>query len=218
MSQVQWVAHSASLQDGMLDVVDELFHRFGVLACMQGDEKVMNDQGSIDTDAASGRLVLSAICIRRFVCVFLVFYRHLHVAAVCESPKVSVALFYLMVSMVHIRIIVCTKNTQEALAAHPEGSYNTGVKTHHVLAAMDDFNNLSMQNDLMPAARLLYMHDFPGMYHAVSQVIYFHNPQYERKRPFQKVKVLITMLQLSKLIIECSRLYTIVYTHCVMDI
>lgn len=41
----------------------------------------------------------------------------------------------------------------------------------------------------MPASRLLYMHDFPGMYHSISQVVYFHNPQYQRRRqPLNEVR------------------------------
>ena len=56
------------------------------------------------------------------------------------------------------------------------------VNVHHAVAGGDDFDNLSMCWDLMPAARLNYMHDFPGMYNCVSQVVYFHNSKYERRK------------------------------------
>lgn len=145
-----------------MDVVDALFHRFGQLARLEETSSTMDDRGSVDESTTRrGLLVLSNICLRRFLCTFLVFYRHLYIAAVCEEPV-------------------------DAIKACPGGKYDTGIKTHHILAGMDDFNNLSMQLDLMPAARLLYMHDFPGMYNAVSQVVYFNNQHYERRRPFPK--------------------------------
>jgi hypothetical protein len=43
------------------------------------------------------------------------------------------------------------------------------INVHHAVAGSDDFDNLSMSWDLMPAASLNYMHDFPGMYNCVSQ-------------------------------------------------
>lgn len=56
-----------------------------------------------------------------------------------------------------------------------------GIKLHHILAASDDFSKLSMHWDLMPAAKINYVHDFRGLFNCISQVIYFHNPQYERR-------------------------------------
>lgn len=55
-----------------------------------------------------------------------------------------------------------------------------GVRKHHVEASTDDFHLLCMNTLLPTAAKLNYKQDFPGMYNHVSQVIYFHNPQYER--------------------------------------
>jgi hypothetical protein len=63
-----------------------------------------------------------------------------------------------------------------------------GIKLHHIMASSDDFSKLSMQWDLMPAAKLNYMHDYKGLYNCVSQVIYFHNPEYER-RPQERKRI-----------------------------
>lgn len=57
-----------------------------------------------------------------------------------------------------------------------------GVRRHHVEASTDDFHLICMHSQLPAAAKLNYKHDFPGMYNHVSQVIYFHNPQYERQQ------------------------------------
>lgn len=61
------------------------------------------------------------------------------------------------------------------------GTGGLSINVHHAVAGSDEFDNLSMSWDLMPAARLQYVHDFPGMYNCVSQVVYFHNPRYERR-------------------------------------
>jgi len=55
------------------------------------------------------------------------------------------------------------------------------LRKHHVEASTDDFHMLCMHMLLPVAAKLNYKQDFPGMYNHVSQVIYFHNPQYERQ-------------------------------------
>jgi hypothetical protein len=56
------------------------------------------------------------------------------------------------------------------------------VQTYHVQAGLDIFYEHSMFADLPPAARLIYKQDFSGMYHCVTQVVYFHFPDYARKR------------------------------------
>jgi hypothetical protein len=67
--------------------------------------------------------------------------------------------------------------------------HDCGVRKHHMEASMDDFHLLCMSMRLPVAARLNYKQDFPGMYNHVSQVVYFHNPQYERlpRIPLDKV-------------------------------
>jgi hypothetical protein len=51
----------------------------------------------------------------------------------------------------------------------------------HREAGMDRFNTLSMRWDLQPGAVLSYMHAHSGLFNSVSQVIYFHYPDYERR-------------------------------------
>ena len=48
---------------------------------------------------------------------------------------------------------------------------------------MDTYYEHMMLADLPPAARITYKQDFAGMYHCVSQVVYFHYPSYERRKP-----------------------------------
>lgn len=89
----------------------------------------MNDQGSIE-DAGGNLFRMNRICLRRFLNVFLILYRHiqLHDTSIVLDDPVA----------------------------------DCGLKMHHIVASGDDFSQISMHWDLMPAARLNYMHDFPG--------------------------------------------------------
>lgn len=84
---------------------------------------------------------LNRACIRRFVNVFFAFYRALHLWEV--------------------------KETVPDVAT----DYDCGIRLHHIVAASDDFSKLSMHWDLMPAAKLNYVHDFSGFFNCISQVL-----------------------------------------------
>lgn len=112
----------------------------------------MDDQGGVD-DATSASawlgvgvandagpiLFVSRICLRRFLNIFLILYRHVEM-----------------------------DETAERVQGNDTGSISINI--HHAVAGSDDFTDISMSWDLMPAARLNYVHDFPGMYNCVSQV------------------------------------------------
>lgn len=78
----------------LMEAVDALFHRFGVLASQPWPLSIMDDQGSIEAAPAAAAAMsagsyqqkqqmfqgesvvrLNRTCIRRFVNVFLVFHR-----------------------------------------------------------------------------------------------------------------------------------------------
>jgi hypothetical protein len=58
--------------------------------------------------------------------------------------------------------------------------HDLGISKYHVEASSDDFNMLCMHMCLPVAAKLNYKHDFPEMYNHVSQVVFFHNTEYQR--------------------------------------
>lgn len=63
----------------------------------------------------------------------------------------------------------------------PHSKIKVDIRQHHCLAAVDDFSLVSAHWDLFPGAKLVYIHDFPQMYNAISQVVYFHNPAYQKR-------------------------------------
>lgn len=135
--------------EAVVSLLDQCFARFGALCLAAGGESVMNDLGSVEPCGQSGLdLKITRPCIRRTVCTFMVFYRHLHLLAV-------------------------TKNL-------PDAWCDCGISKYHVEASGDDFNMICMHLGLPVAAKMNYKHDFPEMYNHVSQVVFFHNSEYQR--------------------------------------
>lgn len=69
-----------------------------------------------------------------------------------------------------------------ALDATAPPAPNPHIQSYHVQAGLEAFYLHAMHADLPPAARILYKQDFAGMYHCVTQVVYYHYPSYERRR------------------------------------
>jgi hypothetical protein len=56
------------------------------------------------------------------------------------------------------------------------------LHSYLVTASLDDFYKLSMYYDTCMAHLLQYRHEFTGMFHSVTQVMYYHNPTYVRRK------------------------------------
>jgi hypothetical protein len=147
--QLNWVQCDCVNIPTMPEAVNALLHRFGTLASRAGNTQEMNDQGSIE-DTDKGLLAMNRICIRRFVCTFMIMYRHLHFNKHAEPVPRAL-----------------------------DASYDCCIRNHHLTASTDDFSAIAMHWDIMISAKLNYIHDFPGMFNCVSQVAYFHNQSYQ---------------------------------------
>jgi hypothetical protein len=156
--QVEWPAFLKRLPanpnaqanvESVINLLDQCFARFGALCLEAGDEKVMDDLGSVEPcKTHPGRLQITRSCIRRTICTFMVFYRHLHLLAVARCV--------------------------------PDTWCDCGISKYHLEASGDDFNMICMHLGLPVAAKMNYKHDFPEMYNHVSQVVFFHNSEYQR--------------------------------------
>lgn len=62
----------------------------------------------------------------------------------------------------------------------PAEPFATHIRRPHMEASMEAFDVLCMHFQIPVGARLRYKNEFRGMYNHISQVMYFHNPQYER--------------------------------------
>ena len=141
---------------GVTSLLDACFSRFGQMLAEGGPSQVLNDPlcvEAVETPAPAETeeaelLQISRQCIRRTLAIFLVLYRHLHIAAIAQ----------------HV----------------PPQPQDCGIRKHHMEASNDDFDLLCMRMKLPAAAVINYKHDFSGFFSHISQVIYFHNPAYER--------------------------------------
>ena len=116
-----------------------------------------NIRSENETNTTKQLYRLNRICIRRFLNTFVILYRHIYLHENSNEPPATISMY----------------------------PFDCGIKLHHIIAASDDFGRIAMNWDLMPAAKLNYMHDFAGMYNCVSQVVYFHNPSYERLKQYR---------------------------------
>lgn len=148
--------------DPLLAFMDACFHRLGELSwatwpCGDRSSPISDDVGSIEQVRVNGndhdQVALS--CIRSLLCSFMVAYRLIH---------------WMRVSTV--------ENMQPLGDGPPHAS---PIHQHHVNASLDEFYRLAMYYDLPPAARLNYRHMFSGLYNCISQPVYYHNPDYERR-------------------------------------
>ena len=78
-----------------------------------------------------------------------------------------------MVFYRHLHLLAVTKTL-------PDIWCDCGISKYHVEASGDDFNMICMHLCLPVAAKMNYKHDFPEMYNHVSQVVFFHNSEYQR--------------------------------------
>jgi hypothetical protein len=138
-----------------------MLERAGDLAGLDdaaADARVLNDVSLTEEVGSSGRVVATLQSTRRALTVVHVLLGHLRLHAVAVAPPPEL-----------------------------DGAAAAGcaalVMDHHVEAGMQDYYQLAMEWDCMPGARVLYTLDFPGLYNDISQVVYFHNPQYERRPP-----------------------------------
>jgi len=136
--------------DGVVAMIDQCMARFGVLCAQAGTPEVMDDLCSVDSYQDHTTNLL-------------------RVTTACIRRTVCTFL----VLYRHLHLLAVAKPV-------PNEWCDCGISKYHVEASSDDFNMLCMHLCLPVAGRLNYKHDFPEMYNHVSQVVFFHNPEYQR--------------------------------------
>lgn len=98
--------------------------------------------------------------IRHACAFFLAAYRHLHL---------------------HTCAILLPSLTSDCDLLHHE---------HLRAASLDDFYRLSMVYDLCIGNIIHYEHEFTGMYHSATQVMYYNNPTYIRRKQLDLAEIM----------------------------
>lgn len=173
-----------SRHKSMLLFLDACFHRLGEVAwatwpCGDPSSPISDDVASIErvpvpsggsasgnsasgSAATSDREQVTLPCLRSLINTFLVLYRLLH---------------WMQIAIAGWRDV----EGEEGEEGDEDLPEFTKVHQHHVSASVDSFYLLSMFYDLPPASRLNYRHMFSGLYNCISQPVYYHNPDYQRR-------------------------------------
>ena len=138
--------------DAVIRLIDQCFARFGALCLREWDDAVLDDLSSVEPVIGSEGAPT-----------------RLRVTYACIRRMVCT--FLVMYRHLHLLAVA-----QEVPACWAD----PGISKYHIEASNDDFNLLCMHLVLPVAAKLNYKHDFPGMYNHVSQVVFFHNSEYQR--------------------------------------
>jgi hypothetical protein len=143
----------------MYRVIDSCFHRFGVLALKPRNPTTLDNTEYIEEIVGLFENGPGSATMRR---LSLQCIRHF------------TSFFFVAYRHLHLA----------ANAVVPEASSEpeTVFEQHLVSAAMENFYPLSMYSDLNMANVLHYRHEFSNMYHSISQVVYYNNTSYERKK------------------------------------
>lgn len=151
--QLQWKkAIGGEELEKCMDAVRCLFIRFGKLIMKPYPASVLDNPN--ETRETQGGMAVSHAFVRKYVDLFLVLFRTLELLRCCTL-----------------------------LPGIEDGEKeNEELQEFHKSASMEDFYNMSMHYDLCPGQRVQYMHEFSGMYNSITQVVYFHQPSYERQR------------------------------------
>ena len=149
----------------LLIFLDGCLHRLGELAWATwpcGTESpISDDVGSIERICMPNGVdhdQITLTCLRTLINTFMMGYRLLH--------------------WIHMAAGELEESDETDVDQLPEC---TPIHHHHVSASIDVFYSISMYYDLPPAARLNYRHMFSGLYNCISQPVYYHNPDYQRK-------------------------------------
>jgi len=99
----------------------------------------------------------------------------------------TVDVFFCMFRYLWLRSKARAVEDPEALTRlHP-----VDLRHHHFEAATDTYYSVGMYDDIHVGALAQYMHRFSGMYHSISQVAYYHNPCYQRRKAPMSVEDLL---------------------------
>jgi hypothetical protein len=178
--QIHWPLYTGKDWQAASQAVDAVMARFGQLNLAPHHPALRDDPASLDPERP-GWISLAAI--RRFTSLLCVLYRHLDLAAAAEElePVPGLLLPPPTESPSQHSKTAMTGEMEEEVGEEMEERERFGIESHHVQAGLDEFYIHSMLADIPPAARLIYKQDFQGMYHCVTQVVYMHYPNYDRR-------------------------------------
>jgi hypothetical protein len=115
--------------------------------------------------------ILTCKTLRTMLNVFLVLFR---------SIEIALKVVRLATTTIDNSHVLAVDGWGESVPQKYVTRIASSIKTYHVEASLDLFNVQQQMFFLAPGQRLVYRHNFSGMFNDISQVIYFHYPDYIR--------------------------------------
>lgn len=203
--------------DTLYLAIDACFHRFGVLALRPRPASDLDDLELVDILRADVRAGVScqggggALVTQGG-----------HASEVCAAAPSAAS-----GEREPLRVInmVCVRNLSAfffsvyrnlhlasvAVERDPTEPNRTVFESHLVSASLDDFYAMSMYFDCTVAGVQQYRQNFQGMFHSISQVIYYQNPQYVRRK-----QIPLEDIQTGRVPISTLPLFVQLYADAVM--
>ena len=185
---VEWPRHhgrdSGSELSAVVQYVEALLSRLGALAGGGGDTTVLNDASCVE-DVASSAVAGSAVAGSA---------RLLRLTRPCLRRMLATLLMLYR----HLHLLAAARVV-------PPVPYDCGLGKHHMEASTDDYSQLCMRMVIPVGSALVYKQDFAGMFNHISQVVYLHQPDYQRpmrvgleeaQRDGEAMQVLPALMQL----------------------
>lgn len=183
---------------GLSRLLDRMMIHFGFLLSYAFSVDVMDDISSVTQiprrKGARDKcnfFVLTCKCIRTFCNTFLVLYRTCKI----RQDVITVGTFPQQVLDERRRNGWVSKGNERYFVAQEELLLIKDlIKPYHIESSLDDFGTIQQIMFLAPAQRLIYRHNFSGMYNDISQVIYFHYPDYIRSAQIEESELILSQM------------------------
>lgn len=152
-----------------------LFTRFGVLANGAFAGEVMDDLSNVThiptEDPKETLFIFTCKALRTFLNIFVILFRVIEIHARAQE---------IAVCDIDNGVAVMQGSDLNVVGRKYVSAVQEMLKPYHIESSLDEYNVMQQLYFLAPGQRLAYRHNFSGMFHDVSQVTYYHYPDYVR--------------------------------------
>lgn len=204
-AQIQWknFVNDGSISNkeyysGLRRLLDRLMIHFGFLLSYALSADIMDDISSVTSIPRTKSkvckmdlFVLTCKCMRSFCNTFLVLYR---TCKIREDITVVETLPQKVLDEKRRNGWVSKGKERYFVAQEDLLFVKDLIKPFHIESSLDDFGVIQQTMFLSPGQKLVYMHNFSGMFNDISQVVYFHYPDYMRAPQLEQSELVMSSM------------------------
>lgn len=171
--------------------IDSCFHRFGVLANCAWPPCVLDRPELVDSvnlkqpqESSETELPVGEHCCQLHNCAAAFPTASSTVSESAVPPPACVQLSTACIRRAMAFFLVAFRHLHLRDVSHtldPDEPPTTEMHTHLLSASLDTFFSMSMYFDTPMSSCMEYRHEFTGMFNSITQVMYYNNPDYQRR-------------------------------------